>query len=169
MLDKRVSVPMIAGIIFYGISVGLGFLCALNTESILKLYTTVDYKENIFPFSLYFGVIVLALYIGFYFIMKSCNGKNNRVLGIIMLIAYGIPGIITTFSSMGEIVLSGRTKGAEYLAAYSAVNNALTFVRTPFMAVSSILVLVAIGRFGIIGDLKTTGENVTDDNVYFGG
>ena len=169
MLDKRVSVPMIAGIVFYGISVVLGFLCAMNTETILKVFSTVEYTENVYPFSLYFSVIVLVLYVGFYYIMKSCNGKNNRFLGIVMLVAYAIPALLGKIISFGEVIISGRKMGELYLATLSSVNTAITIVSAPFLAVASILIVVAIGRFGIIEDMKASDENITGDNIYFGG
>ena len=52
--------------------------------------------------------------------------------------------------------------GELYLATLSSVNTAITIVSAPFLAVASILIVVAIGRFGIIGDN-------TEDNIYIGG
>ena len=50
-------------------------------------------------------------------------------------------------------------KGAEYLAAYSSMNTAVTLVTAPFTTVAGVLVVVAIARFGIIG--KKSDEEVS--------
>ncbi len=165
MLDNKVRLPMIAGIVVYGISILLSVLCALNTQAILPLFTTAQYEGNIFPPSILKSVVVLVLYIAFLAIMQTSNGKSNRVIGIIMLVAYCIPGMVNLYWGLVENVMIAQ-KGAEYLAAYSSMNTAVTLVTAPFTTVAGVLVVVAIARFGIIG--KKSDEEVSE-NVRPGG
>ncbi len=165
MLDKRVRIPMIAGIVVYGISIVISILCALNTQNILPIFTTVEFEGNVFPPSILKSVVILVLYIAFFVIMQTANGKYNRVIGIIMLVAYCIPGIVNLFWGFAENVIAAQ-KGVEYLAAYSSMNTAISVVTAPFTLAAGVLVVVAIGRFGIIG--KETDE-AGSENVSFGG
>ena len=158
MLDNKVRLPMIAGIVVYGISILLSVLCALNTQAILPLFSTAQYEGNIFPPSILKSVVVLV-------IMQTSNGKYNRVIGIIMLVAYCIPGIVNLYWGLVENVMIAQ-KGVEYLAAYSSMNTAVTLVTAPFTTVAGVLVVVAVARFGIIG--KKSDEEVSE-NVRPGG
>ncbi|MBP3753336.1 MAG: hypothetical protein J6I66_00580 [Lachnospiraceae bacterium] len=168
MLDKRVRVPMMAGIIVYGISILLSVLCALNTPMIVNIFSTIEYDGRVFPITIIGSLITLALYIAFYFIMNSCKGKHNRVIGIIMLIAYCLPSIGNYFLTMAGSVLAAR-QGEESLVALSAVSQAISIVTLPFNLAAGVLIVVAMGRFGIIGDITASEEKMTEDNVYYGG
>ena len=168
MLDKRVRIPMLVGIGLYGFAIILSILCSFNTQRILPIFRNLDYEGNIFPISIISTVVLLVLYIAFYAIMISSNGKNNRVIGVIMLVAYALPCVGSIFTTYLWASIAAR-KGAEYLAAYSSINTAITIVTNPFISVASILILVAIGRFGIIGDIKTSEEKSDEEIIYFGG
>ncbi|MBO4910115.1 MAG: hypothetical protein J5476_12630 [Lachnospiraceae bacterium] len=168
MLDKRVRVPMLAGIIVYGISIVLSVLCALRTPVITKLFSTIEYDGKVFPITIVGSLITLTLYIAFYFIMNSCNGKHNRVIGVIMLIAYCLPSVGNFILAMAGNVIAAR-KGSELLAVYSSVSQAISIVTLPFNLAAGVLIVVAMGRFGIIGDITASEEKKTEDNVYYGG
>ncbi len=165
MLDKRVKIPMIAGIVVYGISILLSVLCALNTQAILPLFTTVEYEGNVFPHSILKSVVVLGLYIVFLVIMQAANGKYNRVIGIIMLVVYCIDGIVNLYGGFVENVIIAR-QGEKYLVAYSSMSTAISVVTAPFTLTAGVLIVVAIGRFGIIR--KESDEEISE-NVSFGG
>lgn len=168
MLDKRVRVPMLAGIIVYGISILLSVLCALNTPMIVNIFSTIEYDGKVFPITIIGSLITLALYIAFYFIMNSSNGKHNRVIGIIMLIAYCLPSIGNFFLTMAGSVLAAR-QGVERIAVLSAVSQAINIVTLPFNLAAGVLIVVALGRFGIMENITASEEKKTEDNVYYGG
>ena len=168
MLDKRVRVPMLAGIIVYGISILLSVLCALNTPMIVNIFSTIEYDGKVFPITIIGSLITLALYIAFYFIMNSSNGKHNRVIGIIMLIAYCLPSIGNYFLTMAGSVLAAR-QGVERIAVLSAVSQAINIVTLPFNLAAGVLVVVSLGRFGIMENITASEEKKTEDNVYYGG
>ena len=168
MLDKRVRVPMLAGIIVYGISILLSVLCALNTPMIVNIFSTIEYDGKVFPITIIGSLITLALYIAFYFIMNSSNGKHNRVIGIIMLIAYCLPSIGNYFLTMAGSVLAAR-QGVERIAVLSAVSQAINIVTLPFNLAAGVLIVVALGRFGIMENITASEEKKTEDNVYYGG
>ena len=168
MLDKRVRIPMIAGIVVYGISIVLSILCALSTQKILPLFSTIEYEGMIFSPSILKSMVYIVLYIAFYFIMQTTNGSSNRVIGIILLVAYGVSGIVNFFWGFIDNIIAAR-KGVEYLAAASSMSTATSIVTLPFTLAASILIVVAIGRFGIIGDLKASEDNASQDDVGFGG
>ena len=108
MLDKKIGVPRIVGMALYGLSIVLSVLCSLNTQTVLKLFSTIEYEGNVFPASISRSVIILVLYIAFYCIMRTCNGKYNRVLGVIMLIAYCCPGFINFIWAFRDNVIAAQ-------------------------------------------------------------
>ena len=168
MLDKRVRIPMLAGIVVYGISIVLSVLCAVNTPAVVKLFSTMEYEERVFPITIIGSFITLALYIAFYFIMRSCNGKSNRMIGIIMLVAYCLPSIGNYFLAMAGNVIAAR-QGMETIAALSSVSSAISIVTLPFTLAAGVLIVVALGRFGIIEGAADSEEEKTEENVYYGG
>ena len=168
MLDKRVRIPMLAGIVVYGISIVLSVLCAVNTPAVVKLFSTMEYEERVFPITIIGSFITLALYIAFYFIMRSCNGKSNRVIGIIMLVAYCLPSIGNYFLAIAGNVMAAK-RGLETIAALSSVSSAISIVTLPFTLAAGVLIVVALGRFGIIEGAADSEEEKTEENVYYGG
>ena len=168
MLDKRVRIPMLAGIVVYGISIVLSVLCAVNTPAVVKLFSTMEYEERVFPITIIGSFITLALYIAFYFIMRSCNGKSNRVIGIIMLVAYCLPSIGNYFLAIAGNVMAAK-RGVETIAALSSVSSAISIVTLPFTLAAGVLIVVALGRFGIIEGAADPEEEKTEENVYYGG
>lgn len=168
MLDKRVRIPMLAGIVVYGISIVLSVLCAVNTPAVVKLFSTMEYEERVFPITIIGSFITLALYIAFYFIMRSCNGKSNRVIGIIMLVAYCLPSIGNYFLAIAGNVMAAK-RGVETIAALSSVSSAISIVTLPFTLAAGVLIVVALGRFGIIEGAADSEEEKTEENVYYGG
>ncbi len=169
MLDKRVRIPMLAGIVMYGLSIVASLLVSLNTKAVLLIFSTIEYEEgNVFPPAIFRSMIILALYIAFYFIMRSCNGKSNRLVGIILLIVYCIPGFAGVFFSYLDNYLLVQ-KGTEYVVAYSSVSTAISMVTFPFTLIASVLILAAIGRYGILEKEADSEEDNSSSNVYYGG
>ena len=159
---------MLAGIVVYGISIVLSVLCAVNTPAVVKLFSTMEYEERVFPITIIGSFITLALYIAFYFIMRSCNGKSNRVIGIIMLVAYCLPSIGNYFLAIAGNVMAAK-RGLETIAALSSVSSAISIVTLPFTLAAGVLIVVALGRFGIIEGAADSEEEKTEENVYYGG
>lgn len=159
---------MLAGIVVYGISIVLSVLCAVNTPAVVKLFSTMEYEERVFPITIIGSFITLALYIAFYFIMRSCNGKSNRVIGIIMLVAYCLPSIGNYFLAIAGNVMAAK-RGVETIAALSSVSSAISIVTLPFTLAAGVLIVVALGRFGIIEGAADSEEEKTEENVYYGG
>ncbi len=168
MLDKRVRIPMLAGIVVYGISIVLSVLCAVNTPAVVKLFSTMEYEERVFPITIIGSFITLALYIAFYFIMRSCNGKSNRVIGIIMLVAYCLPSIGNYFLAIAGNVMAAK-RGVETIAVLSSVSQAISICTLPFNLAAGVLIVVALGRFGIIEGPAVSEEDKSEENVYYGG
>jgi len=169
MLDKRVRIPMLAGIILYVVAMAVSILISLNTQKVVSLYSSVEYDGgNIFPAAIARSLIILGLYIAFYIIMRLCNGKNNRIIGVIMLIAYCIPGLSGVFFNYWDNYMAAQN-GSNYLVAYSGVSSAISVATLPFTLVASVLVLISVGRFGILGADTPPKEEKTEESVYYGG
>jgi hypothetical protein len=169
MLDKRVRIPMLAGIILYVVAMAVSILISVNTQKVVSLYSSLEYDGgNIFPVTIARSLIILGLYIAFYIIMRLCNGKNNRLIGVIMLIAYCISGLSGVFFNYWDNYMAAQN-GSNYLVAYSGVSSAISVATLPFTLVASVLVLISVGRFGILGADTPPEEEKTEESVYYGG
>ena len=65
-----------------------------------------------------------------------------------MLIVYAIVRVLSPYISMlSNVILSRR--GAEYIAAAGTLTSTVNLIISPLTIVASILVIVAVGRYGI--------------------
>ena len=154
MLDKRVRIPMLAGIVVYGVSIILRILCALCAPAIVKMFSIVDYEGRVFSLTIIGAMFRLTLYTIFYYVMNLYTGKNKRMVGILMLIAYCFFSIVENVFLNRMLPLIAAYRGAETMAALLSVSQLSSLVTLPFTLAAGVLIVMSIGRFGVIGELS---------------
>lgn len=151
MLDSNIKKPMLIGILLYVISYLIIVVMTVTQYYGTGIFVPNDIEKSlgIIPMQIYTSLIHLLMLIVFYLIMSTYKGESRRVVEVIMFIVYVIMNAITGVAGgyLGSI-FSGR-KGQDYLIAYSGMSSAIQIFTSPFNAVAAILVVVAIGRYGV--------------------
>ena len=150
MLEKEVKIPMIIGTARYGLALVIGALGEIMQKQLLPLLFTHSLDKTV-PISILAPLFVRFLMIGvFMTVLLSYKGNARRVAGIIMLVVYSVIGIIVPFLSTIASVFMARSSEIECIAAYNELNSMIYMITSPITLVSSVLVLVALGRYGVI-------------------
>ncbi|SEQ78231.1 hypothetical protein SAMN02910369_02409 [Lachnospiraceae bacterium NE2001] len=162
MLEDNVKKPMIVGVILYGVVFFINVLCSLTQFKGGNLFLTSSYMEaheaTVIPLSLFSTFTHLLMLVIFMLIMFTYKGDSRRSIEIVMFIVYILLGWVLGIVSgyLGNFIYA--KKGTEYLAAYNAMNNVISLISAPFLSVSGILIVVAIGRYGVTHPWKQPGE-----------
>ena len=152
MRDNRIKKPMIAAIILQAIAVAIGLVCYLG-QSALGSMRAFHLVGRTFPDALISLTIILLLHIVCLLVMQTSDGKSNRTTGIIMTVVYCAVNILSTYVSRMATYLDSR-KGAEYLASKSVLSSVISLFTSPLSFISLVLAIIAIGRFGILGNAE---------------
>ena len=111
-------------------------------------YLTMNFDKFIFPLFSVFQIIVMIMYIIFMIVMLKYKGAYRKLAGILMIVVYCIVNIVSPFINVLDRFLTSKLKDSEELYALSAIESFMIFV-SPFTVVASVLILIAIGRYGI--------------------
>ena len=152
MSDKKIRIPVITGVILYGIALIIDLGGIFFQRSVIMIMGGGPESANIdtfiFPLSTVLRIIVMIMYIVFMLVMLKYIGAYRQVAGILMITVYCIVNISSPFIDILDNALTSRLKGADELAALSAINSFKIFT-SPFAVVASVFILIAIGRYGI--------------------
>ncbi len=147
-LDKNIKLLMIIGIILYAVVLLIDIFMIAIQGSILPAGIGTQLEGKIIPYTFYSHILVLIMYGVFMLVIASNKTDSRKTAGIIMLITYVVVNLILSLSSIIMNVLVSR-RGVEYLSGMNALTSYSSTIAEPFMLVSSMLILVAIGRYGI--------------------
>lgn len=152
MLSKEIKTPMIVGIILYGIAVLIDLCSVFAQQAVFPLYG-VDIgfylNELVLPFVTVEHIIVMIMFVVFLIIMLKYKGNSRKTAGVAMIVVYCLIVIISPYLSWYTNIFDGKFKGAHYLAALSALSNFVSFATTPFIVISTVFVIIAVGRYMI--------------------
>ena len=151
MLDSNIKKPMLVGI-------GLFIFAYLITIVItvtqyhgggIFISEEVGKDVTVIPMQIYTGLINILKLVVFYLIMATYKGNSRRVVEVVLLIVHvilgGITGLVTGY--LGGILNARR--GSEYIVAYQGMNTAINIFTVLFTTIAGLLIIIAIGRYGI--------------------
>ena len=151
MLDKSIKKPMIAGIILYAIAFLIVVIIYLTQYHGTGIFILKEYDSpvKVVPMQLYTFLFHLLLLGVFYLIMYSYVGNSHRTVEVVLLVIYVLVSIISGFvvSYLNNYFIV--RKGQEYIVASSGMSNSINLFTSLFVSISNILVIVAIGRYGV--------------------
>ncbi len=149
MLNKKINVPMLAGIILGGIAFIIDLWLLITQKSVVSKYAGVTYDGILIPAVFVSQIITLFIFFMCYFIMRTYRGKRNRAVGIGMIVLYCLVGILTPFLTVGFNFVATKM-GVNYVGAMSILNSIISAVTSPLYVISGALILISIGRYGIM-------------------
>lgn len=152
MLRKVVWLPMIIAMIIYGVAYLIRIVVVVEQDWFMKVSHHLMHSSNSFedvgfvvPFSVYTMPLVLIELAVFFMVMKRYKGNSRRLVGVIMIAVWVLlPYVWMPFSFM---YLRGMYVAE--IAKISGLDALLSFL-SPVTSVAGILVVIAIGRYGII-------------------
>lgn len=163
MLPKEIKIPITVGVIIYGIALFIDLFGVLFQKSVFTImnapYELLSLDENIFPLTSVYQMIVMIMYIIFMLIMFRYKGSAKRVAGIVMIAVYCVVSVSYPVFNMIDNRITALLKGAGELAALGTLNSYITAFTLPFTVVSSVFVLIAIGRYGVMNSYENNTEN----------
>ncbi|MBR1470637.1 MAG: hypothetical protein IJ600_03225 [Lachnospiraceae bacterium] len=147
MNDKAVKMPVIAGLTLQGLAVA-GYLILIFVQK--SFYPeSLKVSELVIPFDFVLQCVVFLLYIIYMLAMQTTERSFGRTVSVIMIAVYTIIRIAVPYiSTAGNVILA--RKGAEYIAASGVLASTATLVISPLVNIASVLVIVAVARYGII-------------------
>jgi hypothetical protein len=148
MLQKNIKILMTIGVVVYAIALVIDIICVICQKSIVTGTMNISIDNNIFPFVLGYQLTAFLMYIVFFLVILTYDGNSKRTVGIVMLVVYSIVNILNPYINMISNAISARL-GSEYLAVSSYLTGIISNITAPFVVVSTVLMLIAIGRYGI--------------------
>ena len=151
MLDNNIKKPMLIGIGLYIFSYLITIVVTVTQYHGGGIFNSGEYGKDVtvIPMQIYTGLINILKLVVFYLIMATYKGNSRRVVEVVLLIVHvilgGIIGLVTGY--LGSI-LNAR-KGTEYIVAYQGMNNAINIFTVLFTTIAGLLIVIAIGRYGI--------------------
>ena len=147
-VDKSVGIPMIIGVILQGLSFIVYLICIFAQRSIYP--AVINIQELIISFDFIVLCIVMLLYIIFMLAILTSDTDSRRMLCIVMLVVYAIVRVVSPYISILSNVILSR-KGVEYISAVGTLTSTVNTFISPLTTIAAILVIVAVGRYGISG------------------
>ncbi len=153
-MTKEVKIPMIVGIISYGFAfliclIGVmfpGIAYDIMGASFLKDRISV----TIFPSYIVFQIISIIMLIVFFLVMLKYKGSGKRIIGIVMIVLSCLINIVQPYIGIAEKQAYSGFYGAEGLSALGTLESFFALFTQPFTLVSTVFVIIAIGRYGVI-------------------
>ena len=144
--DKSIEIPMIIGVILQGLGFLVYLICIFAQRSIYP--DRINVQGLIVPYDFVVLCIVLLLYIIFMLAIFTSNTDSSRMLCIVMLVVYAIVRVLSPYIALLSNVILSR-KGAEYISAAGILASTANIFTAPLTTIAAILVIVAVGRYGI--------------------
>ncbi len=160
MLQKDIKIPIMIGVILYGIALFIDLFGVLFQKSVFTImnapYELLSLDENIFPLISVYQMIIMIMYIIFMIVMFSYKGSAKRAVGIVMTAVYCVLSVAYPFIGNYVQMLAAKLKSSLELAAVSGLTSYISMYTSPFVIVSSVFIIIAIGRYGMIRTDKNT-------------
>ncbi len=154
MLDNKVKIPMMIGVILYGLAVLIDIGCTLMQKTIIlsnvseapdKTFFTTGSAMHIFMFVLLFLSFV---------VMLKYRGSSRRGLGALLLILYCVVGLMTYVFSFFKGPLIYYNYTATEVAAVTTLETYISIFTTPFTLIAAVLCVLAMGRYGVCDNVN---------------
>ncbi len=147
-LPLSVKAPMFLSVLFYGIAVGFGYMVVDSHKTIIERFTNLVYNEEPFPYSLKFMIIYLFVYILFMILMLIAKSYSRKRVGRLLL---GLYCLINCFVPVVDriVIFDAYKHNYFYTAAVCELDALITLSTNIFTVISTMFMLVAIGRFGM--------------------
>ncbi|MBR5090996.1 MAG: hypothetical protein IK093_16330 [Ruminiclostridium sp.] len=161
-ITKEIKAPMTAGVIVHGIAVAADLLSVIFQNDVYKTMQGSFLNETVFPFTVVSHIIIMVMFIVFLMTMLLYKGTSRKLAGIVMVVIYCITGVVMPLVDIFATILTGRFAGAGQLAAYNTLKTFIGMVSSPFIVVSTVLVFIAIGRYGISKQDNNTFSDIKE-------
>ena len=150
MLPKYIKTPILVSIALHGFAYLLIILLTLVQSSAVKLVSGGNFEGvgTVIPLPLFTSLIILLETVVFYLVMRNYEGNSRRTVEIVMFIAYFVIGALSTIAVYVYNVVVSR-QGVDSYAMAAQLNQVINLSTGPFNSVATVLMLVAIARYGI--------------------
>lgn len=150
MLPKYIKTPILVSIALHGFAYLLIILLTLGQSSAVKLVSGGNFEGvgTVIPLPLFTSLIILLETVVFYLVMRNYEGNSRRTVEIVMFIAYFVIGALSTIAVYVYNVVLSR-QGVDSYAMAAQLNQVINLSTGPFNSVATVLMLVAIARYGI--------------------
>lgn len=150
MLPKYIKTPILVSIALHGFAYLLIILLTLGQSSAVKLVSGGNFEGvgTVIPLPLFTSLIILLETVVFYLVMRNYEGNSRRTVEIVMFIAYFVIGALSTIAVYVYNVVVSR-QGVDSYAMAAQLNQVINLSTGPFNSVATVLMLVAIARYGI--------------------
>ena len=159
-LPLSVIVPMLLSVLFYLIAVGIGYSVMENHRRIIETFTNLVYNQEQFPYSLRYMIVYLFVYILFMILMLTAKSYSRKRVGTLMLWLYCIMNCLLPVVDR-LVIFDAYKRNNFYTAAAYELDSLITLSTHCFTVISTMFMLVAIGRFGMCNVKK--GESDYED------
>ena len=153
MLPKYIKTPILVSIALHGFAYLLVILLTLGQSSAVKLVSGRHFEGfegvgTVIPLSLFTSLIILLETVVFYLVMRNYEGNSRRTVEIVMFIASFVISALSTIAVYVYNVVLSR-QGVDSYAMAAQLNQVINLSTAPFNSVATVLMIVAIGRYGI--------------------
>ena len=150
MLPKYIKTPILVSIALRGFAYLLVILLTLGQSSAVKLVSGGDFEGvgTVIPLPLFTSLIILLETVVFYLVMRNYEGNSRRTVEIVMFIASFVISALSTIAVYVYNVVLSR-QGVDSYAMAAQLNQVINLSTAPFNSVATVLMIVAIGRYGI--------------------
>lgn len=150
MLPKYIKTPILVSIALRGFAYLLVILLTLGQSSAVKLVSGGDFEEvgTVIPLPLFTSLIILLETVVFYLVMRNYEGNSRRTVEIVMFIASFVISALSTIAVYVYNVVLSR-QGVDSYAMAAQLNQVINLSTAPFNSVATVLMIVAIARYGI--------------------
>lgn len=157
-LPLSVKVPAFLSVFFYGIAVGFGYMVVDSHKTIIETFTNLVYNEEPFPYSLRFMIIYFFVYILFMILMLTTKSYSRKRVGRLLL---GLYCLINCFVPVVDriVIFDAYKHNYFYTAAVCELDSLITLSTNIFTVISTMFMLVAIGRFGMCNVKKGKSDD----------
>ena len=150
MLPKYIKTPILVSIALRGFAYLLVILLTLGQSSAVKLVSGGNFEGvgTVIPLPLFTSLIILLETVVFYLVMRNYEGNSRRTVEIVMFIASFVISALSTIAVYVYNVVLSR-QGVDSYAMAAQLNQVINLSTGPFNSVATVLMLVAIARYGI--------------------
>ena len=162
-MTKEIKIPMIVGIILYCVTIIIDLISVIIPGIAYDImgssFLKNQFNEFVLPSVTVFQTTGFIMLIAFYLIMLKYKGTEKRIVGIVMIVIFCVINIVQPYIGIVEKKFFSDLFGAEGLSALTTLESFISIFTHPFTLVSTVFVIIAIGRYGII---KRENNDISD-------
>ncbi|MBR6257678.1 MAG: hypothetical protein IKR23_09900 [Lachnospiraceae bacterium] len=150
MIENNVKIPQIIALILEGFSLAAAILSVLSQDSIMNAYngSTQLTGQHVVPVTVYIISAAFIVQLVFFIASLSYKGQSRRLIAGITAAVYVVINISSQWLNLLVNVAMAR-QGSAKLAAYATLSSSISNTTGAFIAVSSALFFIALGRYGL--------------------